>query len=660
MNEFANTSDAMARAQRLAQSGDLAGAAALLRGLVARDATNFFALFMLGTLESHFGHFDEAEKHLARAVALNPRSVEALATYGNALLERKQPQAAAAALDKALALQPNEVNALIYRGLAAVDLDRQKDALSYFDRVLRLDARSIPALHNRANLLIALNRHDEAIPAVEMLLTLMPDYVPAILHRAAILTAKKNHAGALGEAERALRLEPQNADLLAARGLALTGLKRHDEALAAYDRAVAMQPARADFHIGRGNLLLEMQRLDEAFAAYEEALARNPQSAEAHLNCANVLMERGRLDEALARADKALALRPGFAHAALLRANILLHLMRPEEAIPAYDAALAADPKSAEAHYHRGSALLLHGRFKDGWRDFEYRWDVAERSVDRPELSAPEWRGEALAGKSIIVFSEQGLGDTIQFVRFLPLLVRAGAKVTFLCHPNLIRLFRPFAGTAELIGACDARRRFDFQCALMSVPHHLGVALADVPNEVPYLFPEDTLAAKWRERIGEGGFKVGVTWQGNPLGKIDRGRSIPLEKFASLAGIPGVRLISLQRTHGLDQLARLPENMKVETLGAFDEGEDAFVDSAAIMRNLDLFITSDTATAHLAGALGRPAWVVLKHLPDWRFMLGRSDSPWYPTMRLFRQPAPGDWDGAVAEMADTLREMRNA
>ncbi|MSP94235.1 MAG: tetratricopeptide repeat protein [Alphaproteobacteria bacterium] len=657
MNEFANTNDAVAHAQRLAQTGDLVGATALLRVVVARDVTNFFALFMLGTLESHFGNFDEAEKHLARAVALNPRSVEALVSHGNALLERKRPEQAAATLDRALKLQPNEGNALIYRGLAAVDLEKHEDALSYFDRALRLDPGSIPALHNRANVLVALGRHNEALPSVDKLLKLAPTYVPAILHRATILSALKNPAAALADIERGLKLEGQNADLHAARGLALMGLTRHDDALASYDRAIALKPERADLHIARGNLLLEMQRLDEAFDSYERAIARDPKSAEAHLNCANVLMERGRLDDALRRAEKAIALNPGYAHALLLRANILLHALRPEEALPAYDAALGAKPDSPEAHYHRGSALLLHGRYKEGWRDFEYRWDVAERGFDRPELSAPEWRGETLAGKSLIVFSEQGLGDTIQFARFLPLLARGGAKVTFLCHPNLIRLFRSFSDSIELIGSCDATRRFDFQCALMSVPERLGVALENIPNEVPYLFAEEALAAEWRETVGMHGFKIGITWQGNPLGKIDRGRSIPLEKLAPLADIPGTRLICLQRNHGLDQLAKAQERLKIEALGAFDEGSDSFIDSAAIMQNLDLFVTSDTATAHLAGALGRPVWVVLKHLPDWRFMLGRSDSPWYPTMRLFRQPAPGDWDAAISEMADALRAL---
>jgi hypothetical protein len=206
----------------------------------------------------------------------------------------------------------------------------------------------------------------------------------------------------------------------------------------------------------------------------------------------------------------------------------------------------------------------------------------------------------------------------------------------------------------EIAAFSPADAKFDFQCALMSLPERFGVTIDDLPGPAPYVFAEKTLTEAWREKIGSHGFKVGISWQGNPAGLIDKGRSIPLAKFHALATVPGVRLISLQKTHGLDQLATLPAGMKVETLGPFDEGEDAFIDSAAIMENLDLVITSDSAPAHLAGALGKPCWVALKHIPDWRWMAEGSDSPWYPSLRLFRQPARGDWDSTFAAIAEAL------
>ena len=611
----------MQEAQRLAQAGDLAGAAQICRDIVARTP-NFHAFFMLGTIESHFGHFEEAEEQLRRAVEINPRSPEALTSYGNALLEQKKPTQAVKTLSRALSLQPQNPIALLYRGLAYAETKEHEEALKDFDRVLILDPRSVYALHNRAVALIALKRHGHARLGVEALLRLAPDYVPALANCALLLTHDRKHGEALSVLDRALAIEPNNTDLLHARGHALAALNRHQEALTAFQKCAALRPG----------------------------------SPETHLNCANMMMELDRLHEALDACGKAIATQADYAPALLTRANLLQHLGRSEEAFAAYDAAVAAKPDYAESYYHRGSALLLHGRFEQGWRDFEHRWQAADCGFTRPELQAPLWGGENLAGRSIVVYSEQGLGDAIQFARFLPRLVALGAKLTFLCHANLVRLFRPFAAEMEITAFCTADREFDFQCALMSLPAHFGVTLEDLPGPVPYLFAQAPLVNLWREKIGARAFKVGIGWQGNPKGLIDKGRSIPLMKFHPLS-MPGVRLISLQRTDGLDQLASLPVGMNVETLGAFDDGKDAFIDTAAIMQNLDLVITSDTATAHLAGALDRPCWVALKHMPDWRWMVGRSESPWYPSMRLFRQPSRGDWDSVFASMADALRVL---
>ncbi len=299
-------------------------------------------------------------------------------------------------------------------------------------------------------------------------------------------------------------------------------------------------------------MLQSLKQYDAALKSYERAISLKPDLAAAFLNICNVLMEQQRLDDALAASMKGIAANPNYGPLHLIRGNILLHLGRHEQSIKSYDAALAADPDYHEAHYHRGSTLLLTGRYEEGWRDFEHRWHVADCGFDRPVLQAAEWRGEPLDGRSIVVYSEQGLGDTIQFARFLPEVARRSGKLTFLCHPNLMRLFKPLAADFEMVGSIDGGRRFDFQCALMSLPLRL-----DVPTpraEQSYLSAESDLIAQWRERIGTQGLKVGLCWQGNPKGRIDEGRSIPLEKYLPLASVPGVRLISLQKTHGLEQL----------------------------------------------------------------------------------------------------------
>jgi len=452
-------------------------------------------------------------------------------------------------------------------------------------------------------------------------LRVAPDYVPALANLAQLLLEDGRHVEALEAAERAVKLDPNNPDLINVRGQALMKLGKHEDALTAFRRVVAQKPSTAD----------------------------------AHLNAANMLMELGRLDEALSACDVLVRAQADYAPGLLMRANVLQHLLRPDDALAAYDAAIAAKSDYHDAHYHRGSALLLHGRFDEGWHDFEHRWQASDRGSDRPQLQAAEWRGEDLKGRSIVVYSEQGLGDTIQFARFVPRLTDMGAHVTFLCHPSLVRLFGVFADRMDIVASVLPEQHFDFQCALMSLAERFRVGWSDFPGPMPYLFAEETRVTTWRERIGSNGFKVGIAWQGNPKGLIDKGRSVPLAMFAPLTEIEGVRLISLQKTHGLDQLTHLRERARVETLGTFDEGADGFVDTAAIMQNLDLVLSSDTAVPHLAGALGRPCWVALKQVPDWRWMMGRSDSPWYPSTRLFRQKSAGDWHGVFAEIVQALR-----
>ena len=610
--------DVMQQAHALAQAGDFSGAARLCRDVLNRSPTHFYALFMLGTIEGQAGRHAEAESLLKRAIALQPRSAEALASYGDVLLELKRPAEALEALNRSLKLEPRNVNALIYRGLALAETGEQKAALKDFDRALLIQPQSVFALHNRANVLIQLERYQDARRSIDAVLRLAPSHSPALANHAVVLIREKKYGEALSAIDRALTAQPNDPHLLSL----------------------------------KGDALRELSRLDQALAAYEKALALKPDQPEVLLSCANVLMDRGRLEDALASCEQAIKLKPDYVAAILLKANILLNLRRSDAAFAAYDEAVNTDPAYAEAHYHRGSAHLLHGKLEAGWRDFEHRWKVKDRASDKPVLTGAEWHGEALDGRSIIIYSEQGLGDTIQFARFLKPVIARGGKLTFLCHPNLTRLFRSLAGEFEITGAVEAGRRFDFQCALMSIPHRLG--LETIPAELPYLKAEQMLIEKWREQIGSRGSKVGISWQGNPIGQIDRGRSVPLIKFAPLAAIPGVRLIGLQRHHGLDQLDDLPTGMKVEKLDAFDEGDDAFIDTAAIMQCLDLIIVSDSAAAHLAGALARPVWVALKEIPDWRWMLARADSPWYPTMRLFRQPASGNWDAVFAHMADAL------
>jgi Tfp pilus assembly protein PilF len=452
----------------------------------------------------------------------------------------------------------------------------------------------------------------------------------------------------------ALKLQPSNTAALANYALVLVTLGRLEQALASYDKALAIEPDYVDALVNRGNILVELKRFDEALASYDKALAIKPDYVDLLKNRAIVLVKLNRLDEALASYDKALAIKPDYVEALANRGSVLTMLKRHDEALASYDRALKIRPGHPDALIDRGWLALLQGKYAEGWRDYESR-----REVKKLPALWPKWKGEDLREKRIIVYEEQGLGDVIQCCRFLTLLAARGAQVTFLVRTSLHRLLRPFERAVRVVDKPPTAEIFDFQSALMSLPGGLDTTLENIPADIPYLYPEEPLVARWQERLGSQGFKVGICWQGKPDYKDEPGRSIPLRSFQPLARVPGVRLISLQKHHGLDQLENLPPDMRVEALGQhFDNGPDAFVDTAAMMSCLDLIITSDTSIAHLAGALGRPVWVTLKHVPHWLWMLDRTDSPWYPTMTLYRQEVRDDWTTVFRAITDDLAKLR--
>ncbi|HXJ02836.1 MAG TPA: tetratricopeptide repeat-containing glycosyltransferase family protein, partial [Micropepsaceae bacterium] len=527
-------------------------------------------------------------------------------------------------------------------------------AVSQIDAALRVQPNVSDAFNNRGNALRGLNRLDEALASFDRAIALDPGFAESFFNRGVVLQEMNRLDEALASYDRAIALNALHAKAFNNRGNVLKEMKRLDEALASYDRAIALRPDYAEAFNNRGNALKGLMRLDEALASFDHAIALKPGFAEAFNNRGIALEEVNRREEALASYDQAITLNSRYAEAFHNRGNVLKELKRLDKALASHDRAIALKTGYAGAFYSRGMVRLLDGRYGTAWLDYEWRWSVKEFPSRPPKIDAPVWQGEDLTGRRIVVYAEQGMGDVIQFTRYLPLLVRRGAAVTFFSPAGLVRLLRPLDAAIEIISTIDGSEAFDFQCALMSLPHRFGTELSSIPDRIPYLAAEDDLIARWKPLIGEHGFKIGIAWQGNPKGKIDQGRSIPLSEYVPLSGVPGVRLISLQKTHGLDQLATLPQGT-VETLGDdFDTGPDAFVDTAAVIAHLDLIITSDTSIAHLAGALGRPTWVALKHVPDWRWLLGREDSPWYPTMRLFRQQTDGDWKLVFAKIAQEL------
>jgi tetratricopeptide (TPR) repeat protein len=498
-------------------------------------------------------------------------------------------------------------------------------------------------------------RAPEAIEMIDAALKSRPDYPEALCLGGFILSEAGQIDASLRFYHRAIELRPDFLIALANSGKLLFGLRRFDAALAAFDRTIALAPADADAWNNRAGALRELGRLDESLAAFRQALALRPDFPEAMLNCASVLMKLDRHEGALSAYRKAKALKADFGAAFCGEGLTLAALGQFEDALAAFDEAVRL--KNQDGVSNRGCLLLMLGRFKEGWEGYEHRWLAGKSLKEALGSKYPEWSGRLVPGERLLVMNDHGLGDTLQFSRYALIAARAGAEVTLLCPKKLHRLFAAYEDV-RVIDEIQRGETFDAQVAVSSMPRAFGTRLDTIPAPVPYLRAEEALRAKWAARIGSEGFKIGINWQGSPNPEADLARSFPLAELAALAALPGVRLISLQKGVGIEQLDYLPEGMIVETLGEdFDAGPDAFVDTAAAMAHLDLIVTCDTSVAHLAGAFGVPVWVALKRVAEWRWLRDREDSPWYPTMRLFRQRERGDWRELFVRMATALEPL---
>lgn len=471
------------------------------------------------------------------------------------------------------------------------------------------------------------------------------------------LAQKAFDAGKLNEAEglclKALRHDARNGDALNLLGRVLFATGRVEAAAKMYTRAVACEENNVALHSNLGLALQALGCEEDALAEHRRAVELAPELAEAQSNLGALLEARGESVEALERFECAVKLKPEDVHA---RNNLgAAYMDRGDhgKAMEHLDRALGIDPEFAKARWNRALAQLLEGEYAKGWLDFEVRWQRPERPRAFP---GPLWRGEPLEGRTILIHAEQGFGDTLQFLRFVPRVAERGGRVLLDLQPALKGLAASVAGVAELTATGEALSSFDVQCPLMSLPLALGVTLDKLPNRVPYLaVPEE--AQRRVEQLGWGAerARVGLVWSGNPRHQRDRFRSIPLQALEPLLGLEGARFYSLQVGPGAAQLDEWEKgNEKIQDLRMRIE---SFADTAAMLERLDLVVTVDTAVAHLAGALGRPVWVLAAATPDWRWMRRRTDSPWYPTARIFRQARLGDWGPVTMEVRESLKAL---
>jgi tetratricopeptide (TPR) repeat protein len=461
-------------------------------------------------------------------------------------------------------------------------------------------------------------------------------------------------------ARRAIKIDPKCAPAYNLMGVAQQQLGRTELALNSFDRAVAADPKFAEAWFNRALNLLTLGRRAHAIESFDHSIALNPDHALARHGRGTALMLEDRNEASLSDLTAAVALDPNLPQALANRGYLLNRLGRFDEAFADFARALAAAPHDDDVRYHAALVELLHGRWREGFPHYDAR--LTARSLDTTRTfvapAYPRWNGEPPDGNLLVLLTEQGRGDVIQFARFATELSKAGHRVAIATQPAYASMFASVDGieriiidTYELASLAPLRWQM-----LVSVPRCLGMTPETVPASVPYMAADPALRAAWQRKLG-GGFKVGISWQGSPTFVHDRGRSIPLAAFAPLADVPDVRLISLQKRPGAEQIAAVPFRGRIEqVLDVSDTGDAAFLDTVALVDALDLVVTSDSMNAHLAGALAKPAFVALRRIPDWRWLLGRDDCPWYPSARLFRQTTDGDWQDVFRRIAVAASE----
>ncbi len=594
------------------------------------------------------GKADEALAPLRRAVGLRPDSADYNHNLGVALAHRGRLDEAVACFRAALRLKPDGTSALSNMGLALAQQGKIDEAVAALNDCLRIDPGAADVMHRLGNVLRNAGRAAEALPHLEGAVRLRPE--SADLRHSLGLTLAD-----LGKSDDAVaayrephRLDPKYPDALNNLGIVLQNQGKSDEAIECYRKALRLRPHSSETYNNLGVALAARERHDDAIMAYRSALQLSPDSAAAYSNLGNAFRQVGLVDDAIAALDRALKLAPDYAEGYNNKAVALVQAGQPAEGAACYDRALELKPDYPDAYLNRALARLLLGDYERGLEDYEWRWRRPGRGM--PNWGRPAWEGDDPVGRVILLWGEQGLGDTIQYCRYAAVMAARGAT-PLLCVPEpLVRLLRTVPGVLKVESSSDRLPPFSCHAPLMSFMRLIRMrSLDDAPAKVPYLSADPAAAAACRERVRAGAdLVVGVVWRGNPQYAGDKIRSVAPKLLAPLAKIDGVRVVSLMK-EATDE--------ERETAGAADIGATAwadFAEAAASFVNLDLVISVDTAAAHLAGALGLPVWVALPSSPDMRWGLGREDSPWYPTARLFRQSRRAEWGPVYERIADEL------
>jgi len=555
--------------------------------------------------------------------------------------------------EEALGHQPEQVDALNMAAVSALQIGDLGRALEYLDKAIVSNPSHPQAYLNLGVILEQNGRTEEAANAYRASLEADPDQILARLNLGNALAQLGHNQAAIESCDLVLAQEPANTDALNNKGMALKAAGRIEDAETTLREAVRVAPNSDQSWLNLGLVLRLGAKPEEALTAYERALEINPTSIKALNNLAVLHRWEGRLNEAEAICQGVLKTHSNVVEVLNNLGDILQAQGRVDEARTMFERVLEIDPAHPEGHHNLAVLLLLRGDFEAGWQHYEWRWLAKEFPSERRNFSQPLWMGEELTGKTILLYVEQGLGDALQFVRYAPLVHARGGRVVVECPASLKRLFETVEGIDRVIARGGDLGAFDLQCPFLSLPGLLSPRAEDIPATVPYLFGPDEELERWRARLeGVDGFKVGLVWAGSPHHTNDRERSITLDTLTPLSEVPGCAFINLQIGPSTAQLADVSWPVVDLTQDVGD-----YADTAALVGALDLVITVDTSVAHVAGALGKPVWVLLPHAPDWRWQLEREDSPWYPSMKLYRQPLRRDWQSVLQRVKSDLKDV---
>jgi tetratricopeptide (TPR) repeat protein len=656
-----------------------------------RPAADAEAVYQQGVSSSAAGRIGEALSYFRQALRMTPGHAGAWTELGLVCARQRRLQAAEVCFRRAMAVDQQTATTHNHLGVTLQQLGRISEAAACYNQALTLQPDYAEPHYNLGNLARSGKHFTEAADHYRAALRLKPRAAEIHNHLGLALQGAQEFEAAVVSFREAVRLNPGLAEAhnnlgvtlqqlgkleeatacfrksLDCRpdaagvsnnlGLVLRQLGQRAEAVEQFRKTVHLQPNYAEAHNNLGVALRDLGRLQEAVASYRDALQFNPDYPEALNNLGNALRDLGENEEACASLRRAIQVRSGYAEAHNNLGIVLHQQGKYAEAMASYEEALRLRPEYPEAHLNRALSWLGSGDWPRGWPEYEWRWRLKDIAVRR--FSQPAWDGRSLGGRTILVYSEQGLGDTIQFVRLLPLVRQHGGKVLLECQSELFRLLAGCSGVDQIVARGQALPAFDVHAALLSLPGLLGATVDTVRADVPYLSADSLRVREWRKRLQtHTGLRIGIVWQGSQQYKGDRHRSVSLASFEPLAQLPGVRLFSLQFGPGRDQLKGWDRYKIIDLQPEMAAADGGFLETAAVIANLHLVISVDTAVAHLAGALAAPVWVALPFACDWRWLRDGEETSWYPTMRLFRQKSPGGWSDVFQRMAEALERER--